>query len=306
MERYLDIKYLKGLINKYYPTVIDLDWIDKIVKDFRCEQDKLLNSHNRFSYTYGQIAFLMYSLERHIFENVKIDDFKWCSDRFKNYIIKEFSSYISPLAKIDKDVCFVGNNIFIMGKIHIYSNCVIFGNVYIIAENTQDTDNNILFIGKNTIINNNVKIINSNIGEGVILENGAVVRENIDAFSRVNIVNQLQVTERKNAYIPSQELEIYGLVPKYKNKLTIYGEGIYNPNILLRLGDRKYNIIDIDYWDKNKIILRIKCDKSMANKILEEEKTWRQGAFAKLIIMSRGIKTTVNDNRGIIKLLKNI
>ena len=306
MDNFLNLEHVKNIIKKYFPRAHDFSWVDKIFAEFESEQFRVEKHNNTNVLSYGQIAHLMYRLENYILKNDLLQDFEKYSEKFKNYLIKEINCYISPMVKLEEDVVFIGNNIKIEGNYQINTGCVIYDNVSIINNTSIENDNKYYIIGKNSKILTNAKIYNSDIGENVVVDQNCIVRENIESFSKVQLVNQLQVTNRKSTYIPSQELTIYGLVPKYKNTLTIYGEGIYNPNIIVRAGENKVSVCEIDYWDKNKIILKIKCDKGYAKKIIDDEKIWNGGSFIKLVVMSRGIKTTINDYKAIIKLLKNI
>ena len=305
MNRYLNIKYLKDIVKRFFPMIVDFDWLEEILSDFVEDVGVLFKSGGMSS---SQLAVLMHDLNRYVvLKNILSDeDEKRSNTMFREYVLKEFGSYVSPNVELERGVVFKGNNIIIEGNYKICSECVFYDNVFIFGDNMHNNGNNIYIIDKKCVFKNNTIVINSNIGKEVVVENNCVVRENLDDKSHVKIINQLQITERKNTYIPSQELVIYGVVPKYKNKITVYGEGIYNPNVLLRIGDKKYYILEIEYWDKNKIILRLRIDKSTSSKILEDVKKCTIDSKVKIVIMSRGIKNTINDQGVLLKLLKNI
>lgn len=280
--------------------------MENVYNGFLQSQKLIVSSKYKDGFSFGQLAFLYYKLEKYVLEGTRIDYFMECDKCYRDHLLKEISCYISPYCIIEDGVYFKGNNIVVEGFYKVCSGCVISDNVAIIDDNKNKCDKKYYVIGKNTYIKNGVRIKNCDIGKNVVVESNCMLRENVEDNCKVSIINQFQITQMQNTYIPSQRLIVYGVVPKYKNKFTIYGEGIYNPNILVRWGDKKVSICDIEYWDKSKIIVKLKCDKSLAQKLLKEEKEWRDGVCTKIVLMSRGVKNTINDNKVLIKLLKNI
>ncbi len=98
-----------------------------------------------------------------------------------------------------------------------------------------------------------------NIGDDVVINRNCVVLDSVESGKIVSIINQLQITKNeKRSKMPSQTLIVYGIVPKFKNTFVIIGEGFYNPTVLIKIKDIKDVEHSITYWDKNKIIVKIK------------------------------------------------
>ncbi len=321
---YLNLEKTKSVI-KYFFGIMDLKWIDDINKNF-------VKSNNNEN-IYGSVALYYYLIVRHIIDNRLAPINSQGLSDYVGFLERLTSIYLSPFASISKDVKLVGTNINIYGDYKICEECRIFSNVNIGDRhydenvlNVVDNDNNILLndtksyvIDKKCILENNVTIKFCSLGQNVKVNENCVVRENIVNDSVVDIVNQLQIVNTPKSYIPSQTLSVYGLVPKYKNTLTIFGEGIYNPNVIIRDNDKKVSS-QIEYWDKNKIIVKIKgylLDRS-DEKLTENEQINKKEKMQEsivrskndnrsiIVIMSRGIKVTINDYVAVKKLLKNI
>jgi len=203
------------------------------------------------------------------------------------------NSYISPFSNIECPV-FIGSDVFIDRNYSIRNNvvienkCQLFDNNYIY----NDTKQNI--IDYDVELMDNVKIHCSSVGANTKICCNCIIREDIAADVVVEVVNELQIKKStKNSRIPSQELRVYGIVPKYKNSFVLYGEGIYNPKVKLVVQNHTPSC-EILYWDKNKIIVRIgyfimgKSDKS------------------KLIIFSNGQRIVINNSIGLQNTLKNL
>ena len=136
------------------------------------------------------------------------------------------------------------------------------------------------------------------LGNNVFIAPYAVVLEDIEDDQKVIITNQLQLTKNSNlACLPSQKLVIYGVVPKYKNSLVIMGESFYNPTVLIKLKGAKTLTYQITYWDKNKIIIKIKNDKPFDKESVEQ---------AKIIVLSNSNKVVLLNNIGLTKTLTNL
>lgn len=324
IDMYLKLEKTKNVI-KYFFGIIDLKWIDDIHKKFI--------GTNKCENTYGAVALYYFLIVRHIIKHRLVPINSQGLSDFQQFLEKLTSIYLSPFANISENIILAGTNIKIYGDYKICDETVVFSNVNIgdynydnNILNTIDTDNNILsndkklyVIDKKCIIKSGATIKFCILGQNVIVNENCIVRENIISDSVVDIVNQLQIVNTPNTYIPSQMLSVYGLVPKYKNILTIFGEGIYNPNVIIRDGNKKVSS-EIEYWDKNKIIVKIKgylsdkTDEKIVETTLksENEKMLENGFALKkddksiIVIMSRGIKITINDYGTIKKLLKNI
>lgn len=324
ISEYLNLEKTKSVI-KYFFGIMDLKWIDDINKNF-------VKSNNNEN-IYGSVALYYYLIVRHIIDNRLAPINSQGLSDYMGFLERLTSIYLSPFASISKDVKLVGTNINIYGDYKICEESRIFSNVNIGDRhyddnvlNVVDNDNNILLndtksyvIDKKCILENNATIKFCSLGQNVKVNESCVLRENIVSDSVVDIVNQLQIVSTPKSYIPSQTLSVYGLVPKYKNTLTIFGEGIYNPNVIIRDNDKKVSS-QIEYWDKNKIIVKIKgylLDRS-DEKLTENEQFDKKEEMQEIIvrskndnksiivIMSRGIKVTINDYVAVKKLLKNI
>lgn len=307
-------------IVKHYFGLLDTNWVDDI------NVQKISPNSNIF----GQISLYYYRLCRYIITHKLSPLNSQSLKMYTQFLEKMTSNYLSPFADIDNDVVLQGTHICIYGDYQLNANIFIFSGVIVGDKNYDenmynviDIDNNIhlfdnksYFIDKNCIINNSAKVSFCDIGIGCEICENAIVRENVPSGAKVNIVNQHQIVVREKTYIPSQELTIYGLVPKYKNTLTIYGEGIYNPNVIIRYADKKV-ISEVEYWDKTKIILKIKGLSDNKNTMqnnqnltqsVDSVKTQKNTYFDKsiIVVMSRGIKVTINDFVVVKKLLKNI
>ena len=166
-----------------------------------------------------------------------------------------FSSiYLSPLAVLGEELTLVGGNIFIGENTKIGKNCSINTGTSIGKKNQQYK----IPIGENVEIGENVKIRgNVTIGNNVSISPSCIVIESVPENYKVNVVNQLQYSEKSSANnIPSQQLIFYGVYPKFKNAFIIMGEGFYNPTVLIKTKTQvNYNI---SYWEKKKIIVKIK------------------------------------------------
>lgn len=307
-------------IVKHYFGLLDTDWVGDI------DVQKISPNSNIF----GRISLYYYRLCRYIITHKLSPLNSQSLKMYTQFLEKTTSNYLSPFADIDNDVVLQGTHICIYGDYQLNANIFIFSGVIVGDKNYDeniynniDIDNNItLFVNnpyvidKNCILNNSAKLSFCNIGECCEICENAVVRENIISGSKVKILNQCQIVVREKTYIPSQELTIYGLVPKYKNTLTIYGDGIYNPNVIIRCGDKKIGS-DIIYWDKSKIILKLKgfLDKQNTNVVDQKLSQIKSDSYTQknancfhcvVVVMSRGIKVTINDMGIVKKLLKNI
>lgn len=184
-----------------------------------------------------------------------------CARRISEYGANLTSIDIHPQAQIGKGL-FIdhGANVVIGQTCVIGDYCNIFQNVILGAKNVQnnETTKRHPTIGDNVTICGGCRVLgNINIGNNVFISPNCVVLDDVPDNTKVTIVNQLQFEDNivKNV-LPRQKLEIYGIVPKWRNTLIIEGSGIYNPTVLIKC-DAHIDYV-IDYWDKNKIIIKIK------------------------------------------------
>lgn len=320
-KHYMALSYSKKVLRHFF-GIIDVSWVDKIFEKQNAQSD----------HVFGQISLYYYRLIRYIIEHKLCPPNSQNIVAFMQFVEKITSNYVSPFCIVEQDVNILGTHVYIYGDYKICAKTNIFSGVQIGDKNydqniinniDSDTnlgvfDNKTYVVDKNCTIENAAKVCFCDIGEGVIVCSNAIVRENICAHSRVEKLNQLQITQTKKSYLPSQELEVYGVVPKYKNTLTIYGDGIYNPNVIIRHKGKKV-LSQIEYWDKTKIILKLKAlvdkgdsfDKCLEQKIPLNVEAKNIQNFVNdeqtiIVVMSRGIKVSITDNKIVEKLLKNI
>lgn len=354
-SKYLDVDLSKQIV-RFFFGIINVDWVENIY------QKHIKTEHNK-SDVCGQIALFYHAIIRCIITNRLAPLNCQSIKNYQMFLRKITTHNISPFAQIEGEITLLGSNITIYGDYKICDQTTLNSGTLIGDKNFDanilyniDNDNNILdgvkniyVVDKKCVIGCYTKICFCNIAKGVKICDFAIVRENVSANARVEILNQLQVVLREKSYIPSQELCIYGLVPKYKNTLTIFGEGIYNPKVIIRCDGKKVGA-DIEYWDKNKIILKIKgfisktssssnqsdttensslsssVDVSMmcldGDCLLDDklksdkkcvscccdsfDKKFNNSKPSVVVVMSRGIKVSVNDMGVIKRLLKNI
>lgn len=192
-------------------------------------------------------------------------------------IIKTFQ--ISPLSKIELPIDVINcNRIKISGKVLIGEQCTLFSNVS---------------ISGNIIIKNNVTLCENvhipkdvTIEDNCIIERNCIVLENLEKNSVLKIITQQQIKQRYGNSLQSQKVYVYGIVPKFKNTFIILGEGFYNPTIFIKLKNEKTLNYTITYWDKNKIIVKIKSFFKFTNKQVDNVKVTLFSNSEKLIILN--------------------
>ena len=249
--------------------------------------------------TKGLIATMCYRIANLFFYNNFIDD-----KNLNEKVTREFMEQVAVLTGIDihpqaqiDEMFFIdhGKNVVIGATTIIGKRCNLFNDVLLGSKNVKCSDN----VKRHPTIKNDVTICagarvlgNITIGNNVFISPHAVVTDDILDDTTVSVVNQLQLTKRKNI-LPSQKLVIYGVVPKFKNCIKILGEGFYNPTVLIKLkGDKVLNY-QISYWDKNKIIIKIK-NKALTN---------ADCANAKIIVLSGADKVIILNSYGLTKAL---
>lgn len=256
---------------------------DKILLDFNYQKEK------GFENIDGIIALIFYRISRLILNELGEDVL-----RLRQESKMATTSYISPYSKIDCPIGLFGKDIFIESQFNICKHVDIYNNVTLADKMSGYGDKNIHNIKSNTIIKSDVKIVGADVGEGVLIGENCIIREDIKDNTIVELISDFQVKKIKNkTYLPSQELLVYGVVPKFKNTLVIYGDGFYNPKVKLVVKNNNLSY-GISYWDKNKIIIKLDY---------QEIKVFDKTT---LVIFSNGQRISLINNLGVKKILKNL
>lgn len=268
---------------------INIDEVEKlIINDYQYYIDNNLESRD------GMCALIIYRLSCNVVENNPHDNFVDLFYKIKNETVRYTNSYISPYAILSSPIS-IGEKVVIDKGYNIEKNVVINNYVELINNNYGLYDKKYTNIKNNTIIKHNVKIYSdAHIGSCCIIGEWCIIRDAIADNCEVKLISNIQT--RKNTQtsrIPSQELLIYGVVPKYKNSIIIHGEGFYNPKVKVVIP--KENVeTEIVYWDKNKIIVKLKY--------LKVENYLKNT----LIIFSNGQRIVLTNNMALQKTLKNL
>ena len=269
---------VQSIVNNYFPEAT------KYIADI-CEKLADTNVLNMVEVYYKISHFVV----THCNES-KID-----INKFLLYFTKQTNCNISPYAKLKNIKC-NGVNTYIDGCVTADDGLIV-GNHVIIGkcQNNDYIDKISVVIGKNCNIGNNVRIYpNVTIGDNVIIEDNCIIKENVPNNVVVSIVNQLQLKHSTLAsVVPSQTLMVYGVVPKFKNTFVIHGEGFYNPKVIVKLKSGKTLDYEVSYWDKNKIIVKVKETKPISDDSL-------------VVVMSNGNKITLINNFGVFRTLKSL
>ena len=219
---------------------------------------------------------------------------------FMEQVASQTSIDIHPAAKIGKEF-FIdhGANVVIGSTCIIGERCNLFNDVVLGSKNVKTAKPE----KRHPTIKNDVTICagarvlgNIIIGNNCFISPHAVVLDDVPDNTHVSIVNQLQLTKKINS-LPSQKMIIYGVVPKFKNTIKILGEGFYNPTVLIKLKNEKTLIYQIIYWDKNKILVKIKNTTPL---------TLSQTSGAKIVVLSNADKVIVTESYGLTKALLNL
>lgn len=267
-----------GISKEYLHSIIDYfgvqdDCIDSVWQEFLLDVDAVSNSDpsqkNAINVLKNasrpMIATLIYRLCHSL------------SDRSLARRISEYGASVThidihPDAKIGSGLFIDHGDGTVIGQTCcIGKNCRIFNNVILGSKNVHDNlaKKRHPTVGDNVTICANCRILGDiKIGDNVFVSPNCVVLDDVPNDTKISIVNQLQFADNiiKNV-LPRQKLEIFGVIPKWRNSLIIEGVGIYNPTVLIKC-DANINYY-IDYWDKNKIIIKIKecsCDMSSLKK----------------------------------------
>ena len=302
----IDRALITDLVNVVFKDYVVPENVDGLIRSvFDIIKQDVLNYKNYDTSlecpSAGLYALLFYRIANSILKMSNINENAEQKNRFlsyvKNYSLKNFNSFIHPESVVKMGVVLNGVNIIISKNVTICENCVVYSNVILNDIYFNHDDNNYVFIDKNCVFRNNVIVCgNVKIGKNVVVENNCVVRENLPDNCEVKIVNQLQLKTDKTSKLPSQNTVVYGITKKFKNTIIIHGEGFYNPKTIIRTSTQKEILHDLFYWDKNKIILKIKYNKFTENEV--------KGSF--LVVMSNGNKITLLNNFALEKCLLNL
>ncbi len=183
----------------------------------------------------------------------------------------------------------IGQDVKIGPRCRIFQGCVLGA-----TTKEKDTERRHPTIGADVTLCPGCKILGGiTIGDNSFISPDCVVLDDIPAGTKVSNVCQLQFQASvvRNT-LPRQKLIIYGAIPKWKNTLVIEGSGIYNPTILVKC--RTKLTYHIDYWDKNKIILKFE-PKEVSHEDLHR---------TKIVILSRSDKVILAHCYALYEVLK--
>lgn len=283
------LQKLKQIKNKYFKelNINEKDVFDDCKKhiDYYIQNNLDVKCQN------GLKSIVMYLLSKSVVDGneYSLDDLI----RVKNQTIAATTNYISPFSNIGFPLIIYGNYNYIGGGYNLDNNISI-GNNNRFYDNNYNVFDKYINIGKNVKIADDVRIY-QDIGDNCSIDMGCVIKENIPPNSVVEVKNNVQIkTTKVSNYLPSQTLNCFGCVPKFKNILVVYGEGFYNPKVKFVV---PYGVVDfsINYWDKNKIILKL-------NDVKLSEKTNK----TTLILFSNGQRISLINDLGVIKALKSL
>lgn len=277
------IQYLCDEVN-VYKYVEDIYCVLVNDRVNRCDKKSLENS---------DLAIVFYRVAQYLFWHMKKVD---VANKVAEDGLKKTSIYISPKTIINDGLQFINAEHTRIGEnIKIGKNLCVSGKVTLKSGECLKP-NNSLEIGDNFIINNATVIGCNKIGSNVKIDSGCTVLDDVGDDCEVRIVSSLQmlISSKKNL-LPSQKIFVYGVVPKFKNQIVVYGEGFYNPVVDIKIKNCTRKIeSEVSYWDKNTIIIKVKP----INLELEALKN------NKIIIKSNGYKCVVNNSMGLAKILR--
>lgn len=269
-------------------------------KDLKFDENRVANECKNYikyyrqnydveSHENGLYAIFVYLITKNVFQNnILSGELLTQLALIKNHTISTCSNYISPFSDVEFPIIIKGNFNYIGGGYYIKDNFECGNSNRLFDKNTVFNDKKIS-VGKNVKIDNDVKIY-SEIGNNVKIDSDAVIREKIEDGVNVSVRNSIQTkTENKTIKCPT----IYGVVPKFRNLMVVYGEGFYNPKIKIVV---PYGRVDysLTFWDKNKIIIRL----DRVEMDSDNEKNT-------LIIFSNGGRVSLINDIGVQKSLKN-
>ncbi len=289
-------QYIKKVLYENLPIEInfDLELCEKnIYKTLLNDNQKecfIDSSH----WSASTLAIIYYRVASHIFQNYNLE---FASFKISEIGFLKTNIYISPKCQISDGLKLeLAENTKIYDKVIIGKNFVVHGGV-VICSNTNSIDNRIV-IGNNVEIKNGASIWgNCNVGDNVVISNNCVVQDDIESGAVVRIITTQQITTYQNkSIVPSQKLIVYGVVPKFKNRIVIYGEGFYNPCIDIKVKNNAKAIEnEIMYWDKNTIILKIRSTQKINIDECNKNKIIIKCNGYKLILINSNIYKALNN-----------
>lgn len=306
----INLSGITNLINDYFgkflqPTQIKtlsslvLEQLEEDAK-FIASRDPSQNSVElvKSNKTKGVVATMCYRVANNLLKRGIVSE--TVARNFMEMVAVNTSIDIHPLAQIDIGF-FIdhGVNVVIGSTCVIGKHCNLFNDVVLGSKNVinPQTGKRHPTLKDNVTICAGAKILGDiTIGNNCFVSPQAVVLEDVPDNTHVSIVNQLQISKKINC-LPSQKMVVYAVVPKYKNILKILGEGFYNPTVLIKLKNDKTLNYAITYWDKNKILIKIKNTTPF---------NLHSTHGAKIIILSNADKVVVTQSYGLTKLLTNL
>lgn len=286
-------KYVKEIFLKWLKdNEINLDECLHNVKK-KLSKDKI-TCLNPYKANKSDIANIYYRVAEYVFYGLKKHDIAYL---IADYGLKQTNIYISPKVIIGDGFSLeFAENSKIYENVKVGDNFKVIGKV-IICSKTSNSSNNFIELGDNVTLNHNVCIRGTvRIGDNVCVDGGCTILDNVDSDCEVKLVCSLQMLySNKKNLLPSPKIYVYGVVPKFKNQIVIYGEGFYNPIVDIKIRDlTKHVDSEISYWDKNTIIVKVKPMN------IDHEKL----ELNKIIIKSNGYKCVINNSMGLVKSLK--
>jgi len=289
------IKYLSSIF------ISKLDLVDELSDytffkfnqwlDFICEKYCLIKE-NELLTNKNYIVFIFY---RSLIETLKEKTFEnrdLILNDLTNSCFCKTNMYLNFDCKLGGNLDIYNASRFSLNVSSIGDNCEVGNNVIV---NKKDLE---LKIKNNVVLKDNVVIIG-----GLTLKDNSKVNENcvltdsLEEYDEVNVINQLQITNTKNK-IHTKKLEVYGIIPKFKNAFVIIGEGFYNPTVLIKLKNQNKELrYEVDYWDKNKIIVKVKNTTPLINKVVKG---------LKIVILSNEEKVVILNNFAVEKCLVSL
>lgn len=277
------------LINNYLYKVLTIDEFKTIFIKLKGVKEQIYNeiSKNYLELSADACGVICYRLSSFCFR----ENFLSQSRVLDEINLKENGIYISSSCQIENDLILVNaKNTYIFNAI-IGKNLKIVGKVYIYSET-----NTFIEIKNNCVLMSGCVVKGEiTIGDNVTILNNCIVMDSIEDNMTISLINQLQIKAKTiENYLPSQNLIIYGVFPKFKNTLIIVGDAIYNPKVIIKLKNELKVDYSISYWDKNKIIIKFKNTNAF---------TLQETENAKIIILSNKNKVLITSSLGLQKAL---
>lgn len=240
----------------------------------------------------GLYVIIIYVISRNVIKNNMFScDLISKLTNAKNHTITNCTNYISPYSLISFPIEIHGNFNYIGAGYNIGGNFVCGNNCRLYDNNIIVFDNKVK-IGENVKLEDDVKVY-CGIGDNCTIGTGCNIRENIASDVTVECKNNVQIKSGLNKMLGEEKTPIcYGVVPKFKNMLAIYGENFYKPKVKIVVPFGKVDY-DICFWDKNKILVRLE-------KVLIDSNCCKNT----LVVFSNGLRITLVNDIGVEKALK--